>query len=207
MKTKAFLFAVLFLSAGCFKQPITTEQSVEDRTLQGTVQEKENASLTLPIADASSRVTKKGFGLYVTPENSPVDPEKFKGYHVGVDYETTQSEKHAEISIYAICDGKVQLSKFVSGYGGLLIQSCFLNNQEATVLYGHLEISSIQNKVGLTLKRGSLVGVLGQAGSRDTDGERKHLHLGVHKGGVIDLRGYVQSQSEILNWLDYEKVK
>jgi hypothetical protein len=33
------------------------------------------------------RVTKKPFGLYVDPDNSPVQPEMFTGYHTGADAE------------------------------------------------------------------------------------------------------------------------
>jgi hypothetical protein len=30
---------------------------------------------------------KKPFGIYITPENSPVQPENFTGYHTGIDVE------------------------------------------------------------------------------------------------------------------------
>lgn len=36
---------------------------------------------------------------------------------------------------------------------------------------------------------------LGNGYSSDTDGERKHLHLGIHLGEVVDIRGYVQKKN------------
>jgi murein DD-endopeptidase MepM/ murein hydrolase activator NlpD len=209
MNKKLFLIAILLLSAGCLKQPTPAETTSPDNTVpvQGTVQEKQKAALVFPISDADKRVTKKNFGLYVTPQNSPVSPEKFTGYHVGVDYETFDTEKDSDVSIYAVCDGKVLVARYVGGYGGLLIQSCQLNNQDVTVLYGHMKISSITNKLGKTLKQGDQIGILGQGYSYDTASERKHLHLGVHKGKAIDYKGYVQTKAELSNWLDYQQIK
>jgi hypothetical protein len=34
-----------------------------------------------PLDRASGRVTKKPFGIFVTPQNSPVQPERFRGFH------------------------------------------------------------------------------------------------------------------------------
>ncbi len=41
-------------------------------------------------------------------------------------------------------------------------------------------------------------------GVKETDGERKHLHLGIHKGTVVDLRGYVDSELDLKNWINPE---
>jgi septal ring factor EnvC (AmiA/AmiB activator) len=66
----------------------------------------------------------------------------------------------------------------VSGYGGLLITSCEINKEAVTVLYGHLSLASITKKLGESVQVGEQVATLGQGFSRETDGERKHLHLG-----------------------------
>jgi hypothetical protein len=47
--------------------------------------------------------------------------------------------------------------------------------------------------------------VLGTGFSTETDGERKHLHLGIHKGTAINILGYVQNSSELNNWVDITK--
>src|SRR3989344_9153236 len=82
-----------------------------------------------PIDRAAERITKKPFGIKITPQDSPVQPEKFSGYHTGVDYETFDSEKNAAIPIKAICDGNVIFKQRVNGYGGVLVQSCQYNDR------------------------------------------------------------------------------
>ena len=73
-----------------------------------------------------------------------------------------------------------------------------------TVLYGHLKLSSVIVESGTELQRGQAIGSLGSAYSTETSGERKHLHLGIHKGTGIDIRGYVQKSSELSAWLNFE---
>jgi murein DD-endopeptidase MepM/ murein hydrolase activator NlpD len=155
-----------------------------------------------PISNALSRVTKKPFGLFVTPKSSPVSPEKFSGFHTGVDFETTSSEQNIDVPIFAACDGKVLLKKWATGYGGVLVQSCHLQSGDVTVIYGHLNINSISLKIGETLKSGDKIGILGKGYSGETDGERKHLHFGIHKGTSVNILGYVQKQSDLLAWMN-----
>lgn len=157
---------------------------------------------TLPLADALSRVTKKPFGLKVSPQDSPVSPEKFSGYHTGVDFETLPGEQNIEVPVYAICSGELALKKQATGYGGVAVQSCSLDGQDITVVYGHLKLASISATVGQKLAAGEQLGILGRGYSVETDGERKHLHLGVHKGAAINILGYVQKQSELASWID-----
>ncbi len=159
-------------------------------------------SLSEPISDARSRITKKPFGIYVTPKNSPVQPEQFTGYHTGVDFETTASEASIDIPIYALCDGKVLQKRSATGYGGILVQSCQLDNQPVTVVYGHLRLSSITALVGSELAHGDKIGVLGSGYTAETSGERKHLHLGIHQGTSVNITGYVSSKSQLEQWID-----
>lgn len=152
-----------------------------------------------------SRIIKKPFGIYITPQNSPVQPEKFSGYHTGVDFEITTTEANIDVPVSAFCDGKLLEKKYTTGYGGVAVQSCVLNGQTVTVIYGHLKLASIAPIVGQTLKRGDLLGVLGKGYSTETDGERKHLHFGIHVGSTINILGYVQKQSDLSGWLDPAK--
>jgi len=155
-----------------------------------------------PIGQAETRVTKKPFGMKVSPTSSPIQPEKFSGYHTGVDFETFPAEDDLEIPIFAICNGILILKKQASGYGGVAVESCQLENKGITVIYGHLNLESIFVGDGGVLYKGKQLGILGKGYSDETDGERKHLHLGIHKGKDINLLGYTQNQNELENWLD-----
>lgn len=161
--------------------------------------------LAQPIASALTRITKKPFGLKVSPQDSPVSPEKFAGYHTGVDFETLTSEQDAEIPVYAACSGPLLLKKWATGYGGVVVQKCQLADQDVTIVYGHLKLASITAKVNQALTAGEQLGILGKGYSVETDGERKHLHLSIHLGTTINLRGYVQTQAELAGWLDAAK--
>ncbi len=156
------------------------------------------------IENAFERITKKPFGIKISPASSPVFPEKFSGYHTGVDFEILPGEDETDMEVYALCEGPLVLKRFVTGYGGTAVQNCNLEGQEVTVLYGHLKLDSISASLDQTLKKGDLLGILGKGYSSETDGERKHLHLSVHKGPEVVLLGYVQNQSQLTNWIDPE---
>ena len=156
-------------------------------------------------SNALSRITKKPFGIYVSPGNSPVTPEKFTGYHTGVDFETTSAEANIDVPVYAICSGKILISQFGSGYGGMVVESCTLDGNPITVVYGHVRLTSVSTKVGGTIKAGDFLANLGTGYSSETDGERKHLHLGIHKGATPNTSGYVANKSSLINWIDFEQ--
>jgi murein DD-endopeptidase MepM/ murein hydrolase activator NlpD len=155
-----------------------------------------------PLDKSKERVTKKTFGMFVAPQNSPIQPERFRGYHTGTDFEIFPEELNTDVSVRAICDGKLIEKKYASGYGGVTVESCQINNEPVTVIYGHLKLSSIAKNTGDEIKSGETLGILGSNKSVETDGERKHLHLGIHKGTNINIKGYVQNQAELSNWLD-----
>lgn len=160
------------------------------------------SSMTEPISDALARITKKSFGIKISPANSPVSPERFSGYHTGVDFETTPEEQNIDVSIYAACDGKLLVKRSASGYGGVAAQSCQVDGQVVTVIYGHLRLSSISAKINQELKSGQQFAVLGTGFSKETDGERKHLHFGIHKGATINILGYVKIENALSDWID-----
>lgn len=149
-----------------------------------------------PIADFKARITKKMFGTYVTPQNSPVQPERFTGYHTGDDVE--YGDVTHDVPVYAIADGVVQEANTVSGYGGLLV---IKQNDGLYSLYGHMRVTSLP-KVGKSVKKGDQVGMLGTAFSTETDGERRHLHFAIYKGNQVDIKGYVQNKGDLSNWID-----
>lgn len=209
--------SVYFLLAEKFKTPAITAEQVEqihqpaqpeqiveqpvDESVQPTAPSKEK-EIVEPISGALARVTKKPFGLKISPINSPVSPEKFSGYHTGADFETTEAEQNIAVHIYTICSGKLLVKKQATGYGGVVVQACEINKQAVTVVYGHLNLSSVSAKINQELKAGQSLGVLGQGYSTETDNERKHLHLSIHRGEVVVLLGYVSQAERLSEWLD-----
>jgi len=156
-------------------------------------------TLVQPIAEFEKRVTKKPFGIYITPQSSPVQPEKFSGYHTGVDVEYSDVED--EVEVVAIADGIVLRSEWVSGYGGMTAIRHNIDGQDYIVIYGHLNPDNLLAK-GQTVSSGDKIGALGKGYSNQTDGERKHLHLAVYSGNDINVKGYVSSQEELSQWID-----
>ncbi len=161
-----------------------------------------SGGLSAPFDRWQERVTKKPFGIFVSPNNSPVSPEKFTGYHTGVDFETFSDEQDKDVTVSTVCAGPLLLKESASGYGGVAVQDCMLGNQDVTIIYGHLQLSSIQGNIGQQLSAGAQIGILGKGYSSETDGERKHLHLGIHVGKAINILGYVQKQADLAGWMD-----
>ena len=157
----------------------------------------EAGKLVEPVKDFKSRITKKPFGIYISPQTSPVQPEKFTGYHTGADAE--YSDILEDTPVYAISKGTVEYRGLVNGYGGVLVIKHEIDGQKILVLYGHLRKSSMAAK-DTTLNTNDQIAVLGKDKSAETDGERKHLHLGMIKDDKIDFRGYVQSEIELSEW-------
>lgn len=164
------------------------------------------ASFRSPIDDGQSRTTKKPFGIYVTPEISPVPNDRFTGYHTGVDFETTAEEKDLPVPIWAICGGKILERTIVDGYGGVVTQVCEYGAETLMVLYGHVTHAGEFPPVGAWVIPGERLASLAAAESPLSGGTRKHLHLGIYRGANIDVRGYVQNADELARWLDPERV-
>jgi len=157
------------------------------------------AQLALSIADFSTRITKKPFGIYITPKNSPVQPEQFTGYHTGVDVE--YQDITTDVPVYAISDGVITLSETASGYGGVFILKVDINGKPRSILYGHIRPSTLPT-VGRSYTKGEAIAVLGTGYSSQTDGERRHLHFGVLSDSRLDIRGYVQNKAELSGWIN-----
>lgn len=214
MKNSLIVLAIiLFVSAGCsFSSKLNPTQKNSTNTQNGTASNKNETTtpdpeaikpnIQSPISDAQNRVSKKFFGTYVTPENSPVSPERFSGFHTGLDFETFPEEKDTDVAVSTICSGKILRKNHATGYGGVLVQGCNINNQTVTVVYGHLKLSSIKQNVGDTMNTGESFALLGKGFSTETDNERKHLHLSIHLGENQNIKGYVQSKTELSGWLD-----
>ncbi len=199
-----FLYAQSRASGNSVKRPSqnTPPFSVYPAVSQNNLPAK---VFSVPIDQAVFRVTKKPFGIKVSRADSPVQPERFNGFHTGVDFEITNDEQNTDVKIYAICSGVLLEKRHASGYGGVAVQKCQLDGNDITIIYGHLALVSVAAQAGDSLARGQAIGLLGKAYSVDTDGERKHLHLGIHRGDAVDIRGYVQNASELNQWIDVMK--
>lgn len=181
-------------------------QPAFEKFLNSVIFHNDPASYHYPLENSMDRISKKPFGINISPQDSPVQPEKFSGFHTGTDYEITESELDQNVPVHAICGGTIGVKRSASGYGGVLVQNCVLENQPVTVIYGHLNLQSISKEAGEYLVPGEQFAMLGAHESSETDGERKHLHLSIHKGAGTDIRGYVQNESELSNWIDPQSV-
>jgi len=202
VSNKIISLLLIFLFAGCTAPVPNSPVNIPapNKSAQQT------PGISLPLTDAMARITKKPFGIYVSPQNSPVQPEHFTGYHTGTDFEIFPDELNKDVPVSAICTGKIEVKRTAQGYGGVLAQICSLDNQPVTVVYGHLKLTSISQNVDDTLPAGKSFALLGDAYSTETGGERKHLHLGIKKGTSVDLLGYVQKQSELSGWMDFQQL-
>jgi len=178
------------------------DQSEATNTNKIAVNNVTNAEFHLPIDDFFARITKKPFGIYITPKTSPVQPEKFTGYHTGTDVEYGDVE--ADVPVYAIADGKVVVSRTASGYGGVLVLD-LRPTHDFYALYGHVAVSSLP-KVGTIVHKGDVIGRLGHAYSTETDGERKHLHFGIIEHSQPSVAGYVANKSALSGWADAQVI-
>lgn len=209
-----FSFVIAFLKKPVFQkniqnvsqnnQPLVQENISSEQVKSNEVDENNSAAKDFqsPLDFAPDRVIKKPFGIYITPKNSPVQPEKFQGYHTGTDFEIFPDELTADVSVKAVCSGKILLKKTASGYGGVIAESCELDKNPITVIYGHLKLASISKNLGESISAGETLGILGANKSVETDGERKHLHLGFHKGIAVNILGYVQNKSTLSDWIN-----
>lgn len=157
-----------------------------------------------PLENAQHRATPLSFGLKVSsdPEENPIDPpERFSGYHTALDLEVSKGEVDGDVPVYAICSGRMIYSGYAEGYGGLLVHRCKIDKQDVTVLYGHLNPGNLPGE-SETVRAGQTIGVLAPARSYESGMNRKHLHLGIHKGKDLDIRGYVQNEEDLEEFID-----
>ena len=217
MKIKHFviLISVLLIAASVIyyqrsktmpsPSPVSTDKSVIIPAPESVVPASnlvQQVDFQPPLDQAGERVTKKPFGILINPKTSPVQPEKFSGYHTGTDFEIFSGEESVDVTVKTVCSGKLAMKKYATGYGGVAVQSCMLNEEPITVIYGHLRLASVAANVGDNLAIGESLGVLGKGYSTETSGERKHLHLGMHKGEGINILGYLPKEAQLGDWID-----
>lgn len=197
-----FVLLVIFITGITIslRKPITPVQKeiIPTPTIVTTPTPIAQIPLAEPIAEFRERMTKKFFGTYITPANSPVTPERFTGYHTGVDVE--YADVNSDVPVFAIADGIIIASEYASGYGGVMVIKHEISGKTLYAVYGHLKPISML-KTGTNVTQGRKIGVLGTGYSSETDGERRHLHFAIAKTNTIT--GYTSSKSELnSNWID-----
>lgn len=202
-------YLILFLLMGATGCRFDNTSPIGDSpTVQNTTESSQSGieipweKLNLPLDEALSRVTKKTFWMKISPKDSPVSPEKFTGYHTGVDFEIFSNEADTDVVIRWICSGPLVLKKWATGYGGVAVQKCTIENEEVTIVYGHLKYESISTLINTEIKTWEKIGILGKWYTTETDGERKHLHLDIHKGSGINIAGYTSTSAGLASWID-----
>ncbi len=166
-----------------------------------------HSAIFYPITNYASRLSLRHFGQHLSPRDVGSVPcgEAFTGFHTGDDLEISPDEKDEDVPVYSVSKGTVTSVDSVSGYGGLIIISSELAGQPVTLYYGHVSLGSVIPAKGASVSPGEKLALLGAGCTRETSNERKHLHFGIHKGQTIDLRGYVQNQSDLTDWLNPEE--
>ncbi len=192
MKKVLVVLVLSFLVfAGCKVENVEKEVIVE-----------QSPSVIYPIDNFEKGGTLKPFGIYITQKTSPVQPERFSGYHTGVDVEMPEELQDKDVPVYAIAEGVVKLARTASGYGGVMAVQYEIDQQPYIAVYGHIDLKSVSVSVGDTVSAGQQLAILGEGFSVETDGERKHLHFAMKPGTTVDLKGYVDSESSLKDWID-----
>ncbi len=162
--------------------------------------------LLWPLDKAEQRQKLLKFGMYVTPDpkQNPISPpERFTGFHTGLDIEILPEEKDAPVVVKTICEGKILHAGVVEGYGGTIVQECTISNQQISVLYGHMNVKSFRVIKGdKTIPAQTPIAELGKGKTEETGNTRKHLHLGIHKGSHVEFLGYVSNQNDLKEFMD-----
>jgi len=186
---------IYFPSADDQAPPAESEEPIQDQNAESS---ETTSVLNEPVEGFTERITLKPFGLWLDPNNSPVSPERFVGYHAGVDVEFT--DRSDEIPVYAIASGIVVVARIAPGYGGVMVISHEIGELNILTVYGHLDPGQLLS-VDELVEPGQQIGVLGEGYTSETDGERKHLHFGMLKIGRAELVGYANTIEELnQNW-------
>lgn len=190
---KNVLWIVLLCSCfgfGCAQPPISRIDSVTPEAIPSP---QGGAVVVLPVENYLSRRTSKGFGEYIQ--------DRFRGYHVADDIEYVDVAE--EVPVVAIASGTVRLVRsLVSGYGGAMRIEHQIAGKTIQAIYGHLDLQQTTFKVGDHVTSGQQLAVLGEGKTRETDGERKHLHFGLYEGLDSRINGYESSASRVKNWIN-----
>jgi murein DD-endopeptidase MepM/ murein hydrolase activator NlpD len=139
----------------------------------------------MPISNKSLKSTASGWGFRIHPIY------KIKQFHYGMDFTANIGTK-----IYATGDGVVKdVQSIGGGYGRWIMIDHGFGYE---TLYGHMNAFNV--KVGDHVKRGSVIGYVGNSGTSTGP----HVHYEVHKNGTPVNPQYYYFKD--LNAQEYEKM-
>ncbi|PTN08540.1 M23 family metallopeptidase [Mangrovibacterium marinum] len=148
------------------KQAYVQSKSYDELVKLALDKEKMLASIpaVMPVSNKDLKRTASGWGFRIDPVY------KIRRFHYGMDFSAPIGTE-----IYSTGDGVVKAVKTSrSGYGRWVIIDHGFGYE---TLYGHM--SKFNVKVGEKVKRGSVIGYVGNAGKSTGP----HLHYEVHKNG------------------------
>lgn len=162
-----------------------------------------NSSLFYPTTRYTDRLTIRPYGQQVgaTDNQGFTCGDPFTGIHNADDLEALSGEIGATVPVYAIASGTIKMAEPVAGYGGLVVIEHIINGKMITSYYGHVALDS-NYTIGKHVNAGEQIAKLGEDCSADTSNERKHLHFSIREGSSIDVRGYIESETELSEWLN-----
>ncbi|MGO5011134.1 LysM peptidoglycan-binding domain-containing protein [Niallia sp. Sow4_A1] len=96
-----------------------------------------------------------------------------KDKHFGIDF-----AQNGINAIRACADGKVTKSYFSTSYGECIMILHNISGKEYETVYAHLKSGSRKVKVGEYVKKGQVIGIMGNTG----DSTGQHLHFELHIG-------------------------
>lgn len=157
-----------------------------------------------PMTRYNERLTNRWYGKAITAKDS--EPLAcgfpYEGFHTGDDLEISEQEKNTNVPVYAIADGTVRDVATTTGYGGLIVIEHQLEDRTVTAYYGHIARAKTSLRKSDTVTAGQQITMLGDDCSNGSGNERKHLHFSIRNGSAIDVKGYVQTESELSSWVN-----
>jgi len=185
-----------FILSGCTSSPAPMADATTSPVPEGIAfaELAEPPTMFWPMQNFESRVTFKKFGQEVH--------DRFNGFHVGDDAEVRAEEMETEVTVYAAIDGRIIYRNWVAGYGGVLVMEHEVDGQTLNTLYGHIDLGLPLAALGDTVLAGTPIAYLGNDKSRETDGERKHLHFGIYGGRALKLSGYAPKRTDVSEWIN-----
>lgn len=139
--------------------------------------------------------TYKRFGEYFE--------DRFRGYHVGEDSEVPPKFRGAgPVEVRAIAGGTVRFLGRVAGYGGVIVIAHDIGGGRINAIYGHLDLASTTLQRGNRVVQAQFIANLGADRSKDTDGERQHLHFALYRGNDLRLNGYERRAASVRRWMN-----
>lgn len=156
-----------------------------------------------PMDKYSERQTVKGFGKFIDNnfykgKEALFPYNRFYGYHAAVELEVFPNEIDKKVPVYITSSGIITYIGTLSGYGGVILEK--LDNENNTVLYGHVKTENLSFKVSdhiNTENNPVILTYLGDQFSAETSKERKHLHLGIYKGTDLYFAGHESSLDQL----------